>query len=82
MLEDAAPCLLCDSTCCDETPPAAVLLLFPDDLEANLSVSHVVCRRCATASDDALRDEGIRWYRAHWLPDLRLLPPFAPAGHA
>jgi hypothetical protein len=79
------PCLFCDGGMLwrDEAP-AAIVVLLPYDVEpVHTAVGFAVCSCCTenrTQSD--LAYAAVAKLRAGWMPDLRILPPRAAAGHA
>lgn len=79
---DPAPCLLCDAMCSAEALPGVIIVLMPDIPTAAAAVSNVICPACASVGNVALRARAMDWYKRHFLPDLRALPPFAPGGNA
>ena len=75
-------CLLCDATCSTDQPPSATIAFMAEHPAADHCVSNVVCPDCAAMSNAALRARALEWYRKNLLPDLRVLSPMPPAGHA
>jgi hypothetical protein len=78
------PCLLCDDgTLWRGEVPAAIIVLLPSNVEPVTAAGFAVCTRCAKShTTTELAHAAVVKLRAGWMPDLRLLPPMAAAGHA
>jgi hypothetical protein len=80
----ALPCLLCDATMlwrCE--PPGAVGVLVPFGVAARVAIGLAICCCCAEdRTETELAHVAVGRLRAGMLPDLRILPPMAVAGHA
>ena len=82
---NALPCLLCDDyTLWRGEPPGAIAMLLPYGGQAvRTAIGTVICSHCADErSRSELLHAAMSRFRDGWLPDLRVLPPMAEAGHA
>ena len=80
----ALPCMLCDSgTLWRGEAPAAIGVLLPFGNAPATAIGLAFCPDCAADRPEAaLARAAVAKLRAGWMPDLRILPPMAAAGHA
>jgi hypothetical protein len=82
---NALSCLLCSNgTLWRGEPPGAVGVLTPFGVvPVHLAVGLAYCEHCATEHGEAaLGSATVRLFRNTVMPDLRVIPPMAEAGHA
>jgi hypothetical protein len=76
-------CLLCADPIWRDCPPQAVAVLTADTPSPVAALACAICARCRAAHRDrSLQVATLAGLRERFGLSIRLLPPFAPAGHA
>lgn len=80
----AMPCFLCGGELWSGEAPAAVGVLTPYGIDCvRTAIGFGFCSACASDCADAeLAQAAVLAFRAGMMPDLRVLPAMAHAGHA
>jgi hypothetical protein len=79
----ALPCWVCGGSLWRDEPPAAIAVLVPYGIEPRVAVGMAICSCCAAdRSERELGLQAVSKLRDEMLPDLRVLPAMAEAGHA